>query len=69
MDCSVFYKIQKTWGFQELSFGIYNLLNRKNPQFVDLVIDPFNPSKLKYEQVSLLPILPSLSYRIHWKSK
>jgi outer membrane receptor for ferrienterochelin and colicin len=69
MDCSVFYKIQKTWGFQELSFGIYNILNRKNPQFIDLVIDPFNPAKLKYEQVSLLPILPSLSYRIHWKSK
>ena len=69
LDASIFYKIKKSWGFQEFGFGIYNLLNRKNPQFVDIVLDPVNPKKQKYEQVSLMPILPSFSYRIHVTSK
>lgn len=69
IDASMFYRVKNSWGIQEFTFGIYNILNRRNPQYIDIVIDPFNLNKEKYELVSIMPILPSISYRVTWSSK
>ncbi len=55
-------KRERTW-----SFGIYNLYNRKNPFFVffDTKIDATtNSEKSVLKQVSLFPIIPSISYAV-----
>ncbi len=45
----------------ELSFGAYNVYSRQNPYFVYLTVDP-ETKKPQAFQVSLLPIVPSISY-------
>lgn len=45
----------------EWVFSVYNLYSRLNPYFVYLSIDP-NTKQRKAYQVSLLPIIPSVSY-------
>lgn len=45
----------------ELVIGAYNVYSRLNPYFVYLGIDP-NTKQRKAYQVSLLPIIPSISY-------
>jgi hypothetical protein len=45
----------------ELVFGAYNLYSRQNPYFVYLTVDP-STNERKAIQVSLLPIIPSISY-------
>ena len=52
-------KIKKT-----LSIGAYNVYNRKNPFFIYLDINEQNDRIAK--QVSLFPIIPSISYRIQF---
>ncbi|HKJ81341.1 MAG TPA: TonB-dependent receptor, partial [Ignavibacteriaceae bacterium] len=46
---------------RELSFGIYNLYSRQNPYFVYLTTDPVT-KVTRARQVSLLPVIPSISY-------
>ena len=48
-------KYQREW-----VFGAYNIYNRKNPYFVYLTVDSTQQPKAK--QVSLLPIIPSITY-------
>lgn len=52
----------KKWKYEsELSFGAYNIYSRLNPYFVYLTVD--QSTKLPQAiQVSLLPIIPSISY-------
>lgn len=45
----------------EWVFGIYNVYSRQNPYFVYFDIDPIN-ERPRARQVSLLPIIPSVSY-------
>lgn len=45
----------------ELVFGVYNIYSRQNPYFVYFLVDPVTDQP-RAKQVSLLPILPSLSY-------
>lgn len=45
----------------EWKFSIYNLYNRLNPYFVYFRVDPLT-NQPKARQVSLLPIIPSISY-------
>ena len=51
-------KFESTW-----SFGAYNLYNRKNPWFAYLAYE--NNDRVA-KQVSLFPIIPSISYRIQF---
>jgi len=44
-----------------ISFGAYNLYNRKNPFFAYLSYDEYGQREAR--QVSLFPIIPSISYR------
>ena len=45
----------------ELVLGIYNVYSRQNPYFAYYLVDPVT-NQPKAKQVSLLPILPSISY-------
>lgn len=67
LDVSASYKkIRKFFGKtyeSELVFGAYNVYSRLNPYFVYLTVDP-NTSQRKAVQVSLLPIIPTISYNI-----
>ena len=52
------------WGrpfISEWVFGIYNIYSRQNPYFVYLKVDPVT-DKPEAIQVTLLPIIPSVSY-------
>lgn len=44
---------------QELSLGVYNVLNRHNPSWLS-----YDADTREWKQVSLLPIMPSLKYGI-----
>ena len=46
-----------------LSFGAYNAYNRKNPFFAYLT---YERGRRVAKQVSLFPIIPSISYRIQF---
>lgn len=49
----------------ELIFSIYNLYNRKNPYFVYFDVDA-TTNKPFARQVSLLPIIPSITYNLNF---
>jgi hypothetical protein len=46
---------------REWTFGAYNAYSRKNPYFVYFEIDPLT-SKPTAKQVTLLPIIPAISF-------
>jgi len=57
-------KTVKIWGKQyerEWVIGAYNVYSRQNPYFVYLTIDPVTKQPVA-KQVSLLPIIPSVSF-------
>jgi len=60
LDASVNMHKEKKWGMQTWSIGVYNLYNRKNPFFLYFSSDYSGNKKLK--QISLFPIIPSISY-------
>ena len=54
----------RLWGrpfISEWVFGVYNLYSRQNPYFVYLKVDPVT-DRPQAIQVTLLPIIPSISY-------
>jgi outer membrane receptor for ferrienterochelin and colicin len=62
MDISAqFHKKLKLWE-QTWEISVYNLYNRKNPYFYYIGQSKSNPNKTALEQVSLFPILPSVTY-------
>lgn len=56
LDCGMTFKKEKKWGERTWNFGFYNAYNRLNPFFV--YINYLG----KINQVSLFPIIPSISY-------
>ncbi|MDA0193712.1 MAG: TonB-dependent receptor [Bacteroidetes bacterium] len=67
LDFSAIYKRRRRifgkYYDAELVIGVYNVYNRKNPYFVYFKIDPVTDIA-KARQVSLLPIIPSISYNV-----
>ena len=57
-----FHKERKKWS-RTISVGAYNVYNRKNPFFVYLSEED---NQRVAKQVSLFPIIPSISYRIQF---
>lgn len=49
-----------SWGNQKLSIGAYNVYARKNPFYVDLVLDP-DGTRYVFERISILPLIPYVS--------
>ena len=71
MDFSVNWTIRKTKHFEHgLNFSIYNAYNRKNPFFISIGSN-MNADKMQVQntayQMSLFPILPSLSWNFKFK--
>lgn len=65
LDVSASRHKTKTWWHHKVEtewvFGAYNLYSRRNPYFVYLTTDPATRQPLA-KQVSLLPIIPSVSW-------
>ena len=57
LDLGMTFKKKKKWGERSWNIGVYNAYNRLNPFFVD--IDEYEG---KVRQISLFPIIPSISY-------
>lgn len=76
MDLSVVRTWKTNWGSNSLSLSVYNLYDRRNPYFlyldselVDWVDGPSNmelPVRVTAKQVSLFPILPSISWNFNF---
>ncbi len=65
LNLSATYRKERTlFGMRydsEWVFGLYNVYSRQNPYFVFFEVDPIS-SKPRARQVSLLPVIPSISY-------
>ncbi len=61
LDVGINFTKKKKWGERIWNISIYNAYNRNNPFYIDL--KETKPDKLEVIQVSLFPILPSVSYR------
>lgn len=62
LDIGITLKKETKWGQSNWNFSLYNAYNRKNPFFIyygtdDMTGDP------AFKQVSLFPVLPSISYQ------
>ena len=72
MDISITYKMQVNRGNSTWNFSLFNIYNRKNPYFIYFQNEYANADKtgnivgFSAQQVSLIPILPSLSYTRSW---
>ncbi len=53
-----------SFGKQRFTIGLYNAYNRKNPFYIQLRRNVDRPERFEFEQSSLLPILPSISYSL-----
>lgn len=65
IDFSISFIKKKKWGERTWNISVYNAYSRKNPYFIYLSTDDIfgNPSSGSvFKQVSLFPILPSISY-------
>ena len=59
LDAGIFFKWNKPSHTSVLTVGIYNMLNRHNPFTVS-----YDTENREWNQISLLPIMPSISYKI-----
>jgi len=64
LDLGASYHIPSRWGEHSLNISVYNAYNRKNPYFIYYGEDDFG--KPAFKQVSLFPVLPSLSYSFNF---
>lgn len=60
LDIGVNFHKEKKWGSRTVSFGVYNIYNRKNPFFLNFENDQFGKPILV--QYSLFPLIPSFSW-------
>jgi outer membrane receptor protein involved in Fe transport len=71
MDLSVNWTIKKTEHFEHsLNFSVYNVYNRRNPFFIT-ISSRVNQGKMEISntayQMSLFPIIPSISWNFKFK--
>ncbi len=60
LDVGINFTKEKAWGTRTWSIGAYNAYNRKNPFF--LYSGYTDTGKKVFKQVTLFPIIPSISY-------
>lgn len=60
LDLGVNFNKKTKWGTRTWNFSIYNVYNRQNPYY--LYIDTENDGDKVVKQVSLFPIIPSVSF-------
>jgi hypothetical protein len=63
LDASISFNKNTRWGERSWVLGVYNAYSRRNPfyLYLDESFDPNEPNR--FRQVSLFPIIPSISYR------
>lgn len=61
LDAGVNIHKEKKWGEATWSFGVYNAYNRKNPFYLQFGYLK-NTNEYALKQVSLFPVIPSVSY-------
>ncbi len=61
LDFGINFHKQKKRGIRTWNISIYNVYNRKNPFFLDTTTNK-ETNSLTLKQISLFPILPSISY-------
>lgn len=61
LDLGVNIHKPKKWGEATWSFGLYNAYSRQNPFYIEYGYVKNNPKKV-LKQISLFPIIPSVSY-------
>lgn len=76
MDLSVVRSWKTNWGSHNLALSVYNLYDRRNPYFLYLDSEVANledvprnleiPIRVTAKQVSLFPILPSISWNFNF---
>lgn len=64
LDIQFSYRFGGEKTVQGLSFGIYNLYNRKNALYYRPGQNPDNPSEETYLKASLIPIMPYINYSL-----
>ncbi len=66
LDLALVWKFKPRWGESDLTFSIYNVYNRRNAFFLyfEQITDKVTklPSGFVAKQVSLFPIIPSITY-------
>ncbi len=62
LDVGLEFLKKKKWGERAWIIGVYNAYMRSNPFYVYLG-ENFDTNKKQYKQVSLIPLVPSVSYR------
>jgi len=65
LDFSIHFKKQKSWAERTISIGVYNAYNQKNPMFVypDSYFGSGESTIIQYEQLSLLQLIPAISWQ------
>lgn len=69
MDIGIVYHLKPKWGEADFTFSVYNVYNRRNTYFIyfeEIVDDQDRPIKYVAKQVSLFPIIPSLTFNFKW---
>jgi len=62
LDLGIEFIKKKKWGERAWILGVYNVYMHANPFYIYLGYD-FETEQQQYRQVSLLPLVPSISYR------
>ncbi len=63
LDLSGKYRHSTAWGQWSIDLGVYNLYNRTNIYFIKPDYDPLTQTR-GYKSVSLIPVLPYLSFNV-----
>lgn len=64
LDVGVDIHTDHKWGTSKLSLGLYNAYNRKNPFIRDINFNPNGNPVLLFQDLILLPVLPTFRYAI-----
>lgn len=64
LDVAFSYVSKTKSGSHRFFAGVYNVLNRKNPIYLQLDRNTFNLNIYEVNQVSVLPLLPAISYTL-----
>ena len=63
LDLAVHFTKQLRWASQQISVGIYNAYNRRNPFSLTAEFE-FDRNDFVYKKFSLLPVVPSFTYQL-----
>ncbi|MFN6945012.1 MAG: TonB-dependent receptor [Cytophagaceae bacterium] len=69
MDIGLVWKFFRKWGESDLTFSVYNVYNRRNPYFLyfdEEVNANQQSSRFVGKQVSLFPLIPSVTYNFRF---